>query len=108
MLLSVSVTNKLQYEELSSQSQFHFNNFTILQIAKFQKMEQVFSVGDKAEAVDSVGCWALCTVKEIRDQDYFVGFDGWTTKWDLPVRQSEIRPVTQREAVSKAKKREQL
>lgn len=67
-------------------------------------MDQDFTIGQKAEAVDSVGCWAPCTVKLIvirnGGERYLVGFNGWTSRWDLEVGRDGIRPVTHHESVS--------
>eukprot|EP00455_Lapot_gusevi_P009468 TRINITY_DN1423_c0_g1_i5.p1 TRINITY_DN1423_c0_g1~~TRINITY_DN1423_c0_g1_i5.p1 ORF type:complete len:919 (+),score=331.64 TRINITY_DN1423_c0_g1_i5:79-2835(+) len=41
-----------------------------------------FRVGDRIDAKDTQGKWFESTVKEIRGNEIYVHFEGWSTKWD--------------------------
>ena len=51
---------------------------------------RAFDVGDKVE-IDYGGSWYPGQVKEIKDGQFFVGYDGYDTSWDEWVESARLR-----------------
>ena len=51
---------------------------------------RAFNVGDKVE-IDYGGSWYPGQVKEIKDGQFFVGYDGYDTSWDEWVESARLR-----------------
>lgn len=54
-----------------------------------------FQIGDRVEALDNVGHWALAKILEINDDSYLVSFEGWGNKWNRIAKEAEVRKVTE-------------
>ena len=54
-----------------------------------------FKIGEKVEALDNVGHWALAEILEINNGNYYVSFDGWGNRWNRLAEESEVRKVTE-------------